>query len=61
MVINRVPPIDSDSNEGTKKEKLSGEIEFKNVDFQYPTRPDVPILKNLSLKISPGQTVAFVG
>jgi ABC-type multidrug transport system fused ATPase/permease subunit len=45
---------------GKKKEKLIGEIEFKNVDFHYPTRPDVPVLKNLALKIHPGQTVAFV-
>ncbi len=46
---------------GIKKESFVGEIEFRNVVFHYPTRPDVPILKNLSLKVHPGQTVAFVG
>ena len=29
--------------------------------FQYPTRPEVPVLKGLDLLIKPGQTVALVG
>ncbi|KAI9015678.1 P-loop containing nucleoside triphosphate hydrolase protein [Phycomyces nitens] len=61
MTIDRVPVIDSDSTEGSKPQDIRGELEFKNVQFTYPTRPDVPILKNLSLKIRSGQTVAFVG
>lgn len=60
-VINRVPPIDAESEEGIKASRLEGNIEFRNIDFHYPTRPDVPILKGLTLKVSPGQTVAFVG
>lgn len=59
--IDRVPEIDVDGTEGDKPEKLTGEIEFKNIAFHYPTRPDIPILKDLSLKIRPGMTVAFVG
>ncbi|KAI7871025.1 putative ABC transporter protein [Spinellus fusiger] len=59
--IDRVPAINADSNEGEAPSSIMGEIEFRNVKFTYPTRPDVPILKNLSLKIRPGQTVAFVG
>ncbi|KAI7874137.1 p-glycoprotein [Lichtheimia hyalospora FSU 10163] len=59
--IDRVPEIDIDNEGGIKPEKVIGEIEFKNVQFKYPTRPDVTILKNLSLKITPGMTVAFVG
>lgn len=39
----------------------SGEIEFKNVSFNYPTRPDFEVLKNISFKASIGETVALVG
>lgn len=40
---------------------LSGNIEFKNVEFSYPTRPDIPVLKKLNLSIRSGQKVALVG
>ncbi|NXO06754.1 MDR1 protein, partial [Oriolus oriolus] len=40
---------------------IKGNLEFKNVYFNYPSRPDVEILKGLNLKISSGQTVALVG
>jgi ABC-type multidrug transport system fused ATPase/permease subunit len=60
-VIERVPVIDSLSPDGLKPDALQGHIEFRNCDFNYPTRPDVPVLKNMSLIIKPGQTVAFVG
>ncbi|KAI9311518.1 P-loop containing nucleoside triphosphate hydrolase protein [Dichotomocladium elegans] len=59
--IDRVPEIDTDSETGLKPEKIIGDIEFRNVQFKYPTRPDVPILKDLTLKVKPGMTVAFVG
>ncbi|KAF2673407.1 P-loop containing nucleoside triphosphate hydrolase protein [Microthyrium microscopicum] len=36
-------------------------IEFRNVCFSYPTRPTIPILRNLNLKIYAGQFVALVG
>ena len=40
---------------------LFGDIEFQNVDFRYPTRPDQKILSNFSIKIPAGQMVALVG
>ncbi len=39
----------------------SGEIEFKNVSFNYPTRPDFIVLKDISFKANIGETVALVG
>lgn len=42
-------------------ERIRGKIEFVNVGFSYPQRKDVQVLKGFSLKIAPGQTVAFVG
>jgi len=38
---------------------FKGEIEFENVCFAY--KPDEPIIKNISFKITPGETVAIVG
>ncbi|XP_060270944.1 ATP-binding cassette sub-family B member 5 isoform X3 [Ovis aries] len=38
-----------------------GNIEFREVSFFYPSRPDVLILRSLSLNIEKGKTVAFVG
>jgi ATP-binding cassette, subfamily B (MDR/TAP), member 1 len=60
--IDRVPTIDSESNEGRKLEgSIRGEISFKNVVFNYPSRPDVPVLKGLSINIKAGKTTALVG
>jgi ABC-type transport system involved in cytochrome bd biosynthesis fused ATPase/permease subunit len=38
-----------------------GHVDFKEVEFTYPTRPDVQILRKLGLDVQPGQTVALVG
>ncbi|UJR16086.1 hypothetical protein I4U23_002998 [Adineta vaga] len=41
--------------------ELRGEIEFDNVSLVYPARPNEVAVKNISFKIQPGQTCAFVG
>ena len=38
-----------------------GEIEFKSISFNYPSRPDFTVLKNVNFKVDAGQTVALVG
>jgi ATP-binding cassette subfamily B (MDR/TAP) protein 1 len=58
--IDRVPEINKQAP-GFVPSQLKGCIHFSHVKFNYPTRPDIPILKGLDLKIMPGQTVAFVG
>ncbi|KAL7976656.1 hypothetical protein Chor_008605, partial [Crotalus horridus] len=60
-IIKKPRPIDSSSTEGFKLDKLRGEIEFKNIFFSYPSRPNIQILRGLNLKIQPGQTIALVG
>ncbi|XP_062979735.1 ATP-dependent translocase ABCB1-like isoform X1 [Elgaria multicarinata webbii] len=60
-IIRKPRPIDSSSSDGFKPDKLQGEIEFKNIHFSYPSRPDTQILKGLNLKIQPGKTIALVG
>jgi ATP-binding cassette subfamily B (MDR/TAP) protein 1 len=59
--IDRVPVIDSANPNGAKPENVAGHIVVRNVDFAYPSRPDVPILKNMNIEVKPGQTVALVG
>lgn len=44
-----------------KLEIIKGEVEFKDVRFEYPTRPGHPVLRDFNLKITPGQKVALVG
>uniref|UniRef100_A0A3Q2WEY9 ATP-binding cassette, sub-family B (MDR/TAP), member 11a n=1 Tax=Haplochromis burtoni TaxID=8153 RepID=A0A3Q2WEY9_HAPBU len=59
--IDREPEIDCLSEEGHKLDKVKGDIEFHNITFYYPSRPDVKILDNLSMQIRAGETTAFVG
>jgi len=40
---------------------VRGEIAFDDVQFRYPTRPDAPAVKGLTLVVAPGETVALVG
>jgi ATP-binding cassette subfamily B protein len=56
-LINR--ETDLDQNAGGYDQPLRGEIEFRHVDFAYPGGE--PILKDISFKVKPGQTVAIVG
>lgn len=60
-VIERKSPIDPRSSDGNTLPELKGNVDFVGIDFHYPSRPDAPILKNFSLSIKAGQTVALVG
>ncbi|XP_015708894.1 phosphatidylcholine translocator ABCB4-like isoform X5 [Coturnix japonica] len=60
-IIDNEPQIDSSSNAGYKPDHIKGNLEFQNVYFSYPARPDIKILKGLNLKVNCGQTVALVG
>lgn len=40
---------------------VAGEIRFDQVNFNYPARPEIPALEDVSLTIKPGETVALVG
>ncbi|XP_024972602.1 ABC transporter B family member 6 [Cynara cardunculus var. scolymus] len=60
-IIDRVPKIEPDDTAALKPPNVYGSIELKNVDFSYPTRPEILVLSNFSLKVTGGQTVAVVG
>ncbi|CAG8612827.1 7729_t:CDS:2 [Gigaspora margarita] len=59
--IDRVPSIDIASDTGDKPENVDGRIQFKNINFIYPTRPEVKVLDDISFDVEPGSTVALVG
>lgn len=60
-LFDSVPAIDSWSSEGERLQEVQGNIQFENVHFSYPTRPNNPVLKSLDLNIAAGQYVALVG
>nr|UOU03327.1 ATP-binding cassette subfamily B1-like 12 [Brachionus rubens] len=60
-ILNRKSKIDSMSTDGVKLEQLKGEIEFKNVRFNYPNRQELKILKGLNIHVRPSQVNALVG
>eukprot|EP00928_Gymnodinium_smaydae_P023621 TRINITY_DN19421_c0_g3_i1.p1 TRINITY_DN19421_c0_g3~~TRINITY_DN19421_c0_g3_i1.p1 ORF type:complete len:1276 (+),score=236.73 TRINITY_DN19421_c0_g3_i1:316-3828(+) len=60
-IMNAKCRIESTQTSDTATCTSISSITFENVTFKYPSRPDVQILKGLSLSISKGQKVAFVG
>ena len=62
-LLDSVPEIDAESSEGklVPVEKMEGHVVLKDVEFMYPTRPGVKILRKLSLEMEPGSYVALVG
>ncbi|KAJ4951899.1 hypothetical protein NE237_028731 [Protea cynaroides] len=61
QVVKRIPKIDTDNTEDKILQSISGEVEFKHIDFAYPSRPENSILRDFSLKVPAGKTVALVG
>ncbi|KAJ6146531.1 hypothetical protein N7497_008513 [Penicillium chrysogenum] len=60
-LFERRPTIDTWSEEGENLDHCEGTIEFKDVHFRYPTRPEQPVLRGLNLTVEPGQYIALVG
>ena len=55
-------PIDGLSTTGAKPPARSqGKIEFKGLNFRYPTRMDVEVCRDYNLTVEAGQVVALVG
>jgi ATP-binding cassette subfamily B multidrug efflux pump len=58
--IMAIQPAITDSPNAIDRSPSEGEIEFRNLTFSYKA-DDEPVLRNINLRIAPGQTVAFVG
>ena len=60
-ILDRQTEIDACDPKAEEMVEVKGAIEFKHVDFCYPTRMDVQIFKDLNLKIQQHQSLALVG
>jgi ATP-binding cassette, subfamily B (MDR/TAP), member 1 len=54
-IIERKPDIDIDDNTGIILEDVKGDVQLKDMYFNYPTRPE------FSLQVPSGTTMALVG
>lgn len=56
------PSIAAGGNHDEKAHSaVTGDILFENVNFSYPSRKDIPVLRNVSFHVKPGETVAICG
>lgn len=60
-IIDHKPNIERNGETGLELESVTGQVELKNVDFSYPSRPEVQILSDFSLNVPAGKTIALVG
>jgi ATP-binding cassette subfamily B (MDR/TAP) protein 1 len=61
QTIDRIPEIDSSDEGGLRPNGVRGEIALENVEFHYPSRPSVQVVKGLSITFRAGKTAALVG
>ncbi|XP_054637382.1 ATP-dependent translocase ABCB1-like isoform X3 [Dunckerocampus dactyliophorus] len=61
MLLKREPTIDNLSEEGQPLNQFDGNVQFEGVKFHYPSRPSVPVLRGLNLRVCKGETLALVG
>lgn len=60
-LLNARPAIAPPERPLALPEPPRGSLSFRNVTFRYPTRPETAALKDFSLEVEPGETVAIVG
>ncbi|OVA06958.1 ABC transporter [Macleaya cordata] len=61
QIIDHKPSIDRNAESGLELDSITGHVELKNIDFSYPSRPDIRILNDFSLNVPAGKTIALVG
>lgn len=61
LELAKLTPLITSPEKPEKIENPEGRIDFINVNFCYPTRPETFALQKLNITIAPGEKVAFVG
>ncbi|KAK7991059.1 hypothetical protein PG990_015339 [Apiospora arundinis] len=60
--IGRLSSIDGTVDNGVdSSETVEGDFRLENVSFTYPSRPDVPVIRDVSLHFPKGKRTAVVG
>ncbi|KAK1406623.1 hypothetical protein QVD17_42091 [Tagetes erecta] len=60
-ILNRKSAINPDNPDSFSVNRIKGDVEFRDVSFAYPSRPDIYVLNDLNLKIIAGNSMAIVG
>ena len=55
------PDVETPADPVPLPEPVRGALAFEGVAFSYPTRPDLPVVRDLTFAVTPGETVALVG
>ncbi|CAN9148363.1 unnamed protein product [Alternaria alternata] len=59
--IERISPIDPETDEGIVPDDFVGNLEFRNLKHVYPSRPDTTVLSDFNLDVPSGRMIALVG
>ena len=60
-ILNEKGEVQVGATSPVVEKRLMGHIEFRDVHFSYPTRPDVQVLNGINFTVEPGQKIALVG
>lgn len=61
LIDGKIEGINISEIKERSKIRFKGDLEFKNIKFTYPSRPDFEVLKDVSFSAKAGETVALVG
>lgn len=60
-ILDMESEVNVATGKNLKAARLEGDIIYKDIQFAYPTREDIQVLKSINLHIREGETVALVG